>query len=302
MPVETSTMRQLQLGTNLLGFYDGRVPGTRYHSTEPNWLDDGGYALGICSYAVVGGASAIVYDTHLSLAHARIIRRTLEAQGVRDFRVVLSHWHLDHVAGNAVFDDCEIIACEETARLLAQKKAAIEAGTLDGLPEIAPLVLPTTTFSGGLELSCGDIGIALRPLDIHSRDGVALYLPSDGTLLAGDTLEDTVTYVDEPERLHEHLAGLDEVAAWEFSRILPNHGSPERIANAGYDSGLIDATRIYVEGLLAAVADERLAGLPLRDFLAEPLARGWVTYFEPYEAVHKMNIDKVRGKQKKAAE
>ena len=261
MPDEPSTMRLLELGPHLLGFYDGRVPGKRYHSTEPNWLDDGGYALGICSYAVVDGASAIVYDTHLSLAHAGFIRRTLEARGVRDIRVVLSHWHLDHVAGNAAFADCEIIACEETARLLSQKKAVIEAGTLDGQPGIAPLVLPTTTFSGGLELSCGDVGIELRPLDIHSRDGVAMYFPADGTLLAGDTLEDTVTYVDEPDRLQEHLAGLAEVATWDFSRILPNHGAAERIAGAGYDSGLIDATRIYVERLLAT-DDRRALGQP----------------------------------------
>lgn len=294
METEPETLRVLQLGTNLIGFYDGRVPGKRYHSSEPNWLDDGGYALGICSYAVVDGVSAVVYDTHLSLAHARAIRRALEARGVRDIRVVLSHWHLDHVAGNAVFDDCEIIACGETARLLSDKKKAIEDGTLDGLPGIAPLVLPTTTFSGGLDLRCGDVAIELRPLDIHSRDGVTMYLPADGTLLAGDTLEDTVTYVDEPERLQSHLAGLAEVATWNFSRILPNHGAPERILGAGYDAGLIDATRIYVERLLAAATDEHLAHLPLRAFVAEPLASGSITYFEPYEAVHRMNIEKVR--------
>lgn len=294
MEVGTATLKVLQLGKNLVGFYDGRVPGKRYHSPAPNWLDDGGYTLGICSYAVVDGASAVVYDTHLSLAHARIIRQALEARGVRDIRVVLSHWHLDHVAGNAVFDDCEIIACEETARLLSQKRAEIEAGTLDGLPGISPLVLPTTTFSGIFELSCGDIAIELRPLDIHSRDGVAMYLPADGTLLAGDTLEDTVTYVDEADRLAQHLDGLAEMATWDYSRILPNHGSPERIAEAGYDSGLIDATRIYVERLIGVAEDEHLAELPLRAFLAEPLARGSITYFEPYEAVHQMNVEKVR--------
>ena len=226
METEPETLRVLQLGKNLIGFYDGRVPGKRYHSSEPNWLDDGGYALGICSYAVVDGASAVVYDTHLSLAHARAIRRALEARGVRDIRVVLSHWHLDHVAGNAVFDDCEIIAGEETARLLIDKKKAIEAGTLDGLPGISPLVLPTTTFSGGFDLSCGDVGIELRPLDIHSRDGVAMYLPQDGTLLAGDTLEDTVTYVDEPDRLAQHHDGLTKLATWDFRAFFRTTARP----------------------------------------------------------------------------
>lgn len=301
MEAEASTLAVLELGGNLLGFYDGRVPGMRYYSSEPNWLDDGGYTLGICSYAIVDGASAVVYDTHLSLAHAQAIRRALEARGVRNIRVVLSHWHLDHIAGNAVFADCEIIACAETARLLSEKKAQIETGSLDGMPAISPLVLPTTVFFDGLELSCGDVGMDLRPLDIHSRDGVAMYLPGDGTLLAGDTLEDTVTYVDEPDRLTQHLYGLAEMAGWEFSRILPNHGSKERIAGAGYDAGLIDATRIYVERLLRVPDDEQLAALPLSDFIREPLSGGSITYFEPYEAVHRMNIEKVRAVNRKAA-
>jgi cyclase len=301
MQPETSTVAVLELGENLLGFYDGRVPGMRYHSNEANWLDDGGYTLGICSYAIVDGPLAVVYDTHLSLAHADAIRQILESRGVRDIRVVLSHWHLDHVAGNAVFADCEIIACAETARLLSEKKAQIEAGTLDGPPAISPLVLPTTVFFDGLELSCGDIGMELRPLDIHSRDGVAIYLPGDGTLLAGDTLEDTVTYVDEPGRLAQHLYGLSEMAGWEFSRILPNHGSKERISGNGYDVGLIDATRIYIERLLRVPDDEHLASLPLSVFLAKPLADGAVTYFEPYEAVHRMNIEKVCAVPRKVA-
>jgi cyclase len=301
MEPETSTVAVLELGGNLLGFYDGRVPGRRYHSSKPNWLDDGGYTLGICSYAIVDGPSAVVYDTHLSLAHASAIRRTLESRGVRDIRVVLSHWHLDHVAGNAVFGDCEIIACAETARLLSEKKAEIEEGSLDGPPAISPLVLPTSVFFDGLELSCGDVGIELRPLDIHSRDGVAMYLPADGTLLAGDTLEDTVTYVDEPDRLAQHLYGLAEMAGWDFTRILPNHGSKDRIAADRYDAGLIEATRIYVERLLRVPDDEYLAALPLSDFLAEPLGNGWITYFEPYEAVHRMNIEKVCAVKRRVA-
>lgn len=294
MATDKLTMEVIELGPNLLGFYDGRIIGKRFQSNEPNWLDDGGYALGICSYAVVDGRSAVVYDTHLSLAHARAIRRTLEARGVRDIRVVLSHWHLDHVAGNAAFADCEIIASAETAHLLLEKKPEIEIGTLDGMPAIAPLILPTSVFTDGLELRCGEVAIELRALDIHSRDGVAMYLPADGTLLAGDTLEDTVTYVDEPDRLGMHLFDLAEMATWEFSRILPNHGSKDRIAATGYDMGLVDATRIYIESLLRAPDDERLWTLPLSTFIAAPLNSGAITYFEPYEAVHRMNIEKVR--------
>lgn len=293
MQLET-TLSVLSLGEHLLGFYDGRIAGVRYHSNEPNWLDDGGFALGICSYAVVDGTAAVVYDTHLSIAHARDIRNILEARGIRDIRVVLSHWHLDHVAGNAVFADCEIIACAETARLLAENKTAIESGAHDGLPAISPLVMPTSIFDEGLDLACGNVGIELRRLDIHSSDGLAMYLPADRTLLAGDTLEDTVTYVVEPDRLAVHLRDLERLAAWDVSRILPNHGAKERISGAGYDRGLIAATRLYVERLLRVPEDERLASLPLSQFIPEALAEGSVTLFEPYEAVHRGNVAKVQ--------
>jgi glyoxylase-like metal-dependent hydrolase (beta-lactamase superfamily II) len=98
--------------------YDGRLEGVRAHSDEPNWQDDGAYSLGICSYAIVDGAEALVYDTRLSIAHAEAIRHTLHAMAVRSIRVVLSHWHDDHVAGNEVFADCEMIANASRPRLL----------------------------------------------------------------------------------------------------------------------------------------------------------------------------------------
>ena len=68
-------------------------------------MDDGALSLGIASYAIVSGSAALVYDTHVSLEHARRIRALLEDDGARTFTVVLSHWHLDHVAGTAAFAD-----------------------------------------------------------------------------------------------------------------------------------------------------------------------------------------------------
>ena len=70
-------MRTLRLGDNLLGFYDGRGPASASAPID-NWVYDGALSLGICSFAIVDGAEAIVYDTHVSVAHARMIRATLE--------------------------------------------------------------------------------------------------------------------------------------------------------------------------------------------------------------------------------
>lgn len=296
MPDYGATMEVLRLAPHLLGFYDGRIPGVRLYSEKPNWLDDGAFALGICTYAVVDGAEALVYDPHISLPHARIIRRTLEDMGVTRLRLVLSHWHDDHVAGTEVFADCAIIANRDTAELLAAHKDRLENGD----PPIKPLILPNTLFSGTLDLMVGKIPVQLRQLDIHSRDGTVALLPG-GVLLAGDTLEDPITYVDEADRLAIHLRDLDRMAGWDISTILPNHGAKAQILAGGYPPAFIKATRLYVEQLLRLEREPELATQDLSTFAAEALATGAVSYFEPYEAVHRHNVEKVLGVAGQAA-
>jgi len=233
-----STMRLLRPHPKIYAFYDGRIEGARAWSTSPNWLDDGAYALGICVYAVVDGEEALLYDTHISLEHARAMRRTLEEAGVRSIRVVLSHWHDDHVAGNEAFADCEIIALDQTAKALADHRARLENGT----PPIRPLVMPNRIITVPTELTVGTVRVQLEPAEIHSHDGLIALLPDLGIMLAGDTLEEPITYVDEPERIEVHVSELERVASWGYARILPNHGAPDIIAAGGYGPALIAAT------------------------------------------------------------
>ena len=102
-------LRVLQPADGIRAYYDGRIEGYRF-ADGSNWVDDGALSLGIASYAIVDGDEALIYDTHVSVEHARFIRATLEDEGVRRFVVLLSHCHLDHVAGTAAFADCEVIA------------------------------------------------------------------------------------------------------------------------------------------------------------------------------------------------
>lgn len=282
-------LRVLRPAAGICAFYEGRDPGHRF-AAERNWVDEGALSLGIASYAIVDGVEALIYDTHVSVERARFIRGTLERQGVERFTVVLSHWHLDHVAGTAAFSDCEVIACERTAEHLTANRDAIEAGSSKGPPAIDPLILPTRTFAGRTTLRVGETAVELIHLDIHSDDAVVAWLPDRLLLLAGDTLEDTVTYVDEPGALSTHLEDLARLAALEPAAILPDHGDPEVIAAGGYDAGLIAATDGYVRKLLRCRDEPALRELGLREFAAEWLEQGSLRYFEPYEEVHRANV------------
>jgi cyclase len=290
--VITQHLRTLRLTESLIGFYDGRVAGQAFGS-EPNWVDDGALELGICSYALVDGAEALVYDTHVSVEHAAVVRRTVEELGARRITVVLSHWHLDHVAGTEAFADCEIVANSLTAELLTGHRAAIEAGTHEGPPPISPLVMPTTTFEGRTHIDVGRLHVELLQFDIHSRDATVLHLPAEGLLLAGDTVEDTVTYVAEPEGLATHLGELRRLRGLSFERLYPNHGSAEVISAGGYGESLIRATGQYVESLLRHAAEPRPEDADLRSFIAGPLESGALNYFAPYERVHRSNLEQI---------
>ncbi|AWM29588.1 beta-lactamase [Sinorhizobium fredii USDA 205] len=283
----TATLRILEPHPGVFAYYDGRVEGRRLYSAGPNWLDDGAYGLGIASYAIVDAAEALVYDTHISLAHAQAVRRHIEGLGAKSIRVALSHWHDDHIAGNAVFADCEIIALKLTADALDAHREQLATST----PPISPLVMPNRLFETRLNLRVGNRRVELHHFDIHSADGNVLWLRDDGILLAGDTLEDTVTYISEAQNTATHIRELARLATWPIERILPNHGAPDRIAAGGYDTRFIAANRRYLERLTDEARQGEAAALaPLRDFIAPELATGAVSYFEPYEAVHRKNI------------
>jgi cyclase len=288
----TEHMRVLEPGPGILAFYDGRVEGYRF-DPKPNWVDDGALSLGIAAYAIVDGDEALVHDTGTSLAHGRVIREELGRRGVTRFTVVLSHWHLDHVAGTEAFADSPVISNERTAEHLRAKRAAIEDGTLEGPPAISPLVLPTRTFAERETLSVGETTVELIAANIHSDDQTVLWLPDRRLLICGDTMEDTVTYVGEPDQFDAHLRDLERLRELGPDRILPAHGDPDRIAAGGYPAELNDATRSYIRLLQRMPNEPELREVPLRELIADSLAAGTLVYFEPYEAVHRQNVETV---------
>ena len=285
-------LRVMEPVSGVLAFYDGRVPGLRF-ADGPNWVDDGALSLGIASYAIHDGSEALIYDTHVLVDHAAFIRRTLENMGVTRFTVVLSHWHLDHIAGTEAFADSTIIANRRTTDHMTRHRAAIEAGTCHGAPSINPLVMPTRIFEGRAHVHIGRLHIDLIEANIHSDDATVVWWAAQRLLLAGDTMEDCVTYVAEPQGLDTHLAEFARLAGLNPAQILPNHGAPDIIAAGGYNPALNAATQDYIRVLQRCRTDINLRDTPLPVLIADPLAAGTLLWFEPYAAVHAQNIKRV---------
>ncbi len=293
-------MQIYQINSNLMAFYfkgdtEPDNPTLKNPPAEENWeitCD----RLGVAGYVVYSGRSAIVYDTLCSPAQADEIKSYLEKDlGVAKFTVVLSHWHLDHVGGNALYAQSNIVASRKTRLSLAQHKAAIEAAALWGQPPVNPLRLPDIVFDDAMTIYLDDLEAQLLNFNIHSEDGVAVYLPAYKILLAGDMLEDTVSFVTNPEDSAVHIENYKRMREMDITRILPNHGRSAVIREGGYSKELIDSTIYYLTALREELRrDNDCVVADLKTVMAPYLDKGVVHYWEPYEDVHRDNVERVR--------
>jgi len=286
-------IRVFRINDHLLSFYDGRPAEASHRHEADTWVDRSALNVGVATYVIHRRDAALVYDSYPTRREAEWVREYLRRAGIRHFTLVNSHWHLDHVGGNAAYADVDRIATEETIRRLASRKPAIEAGTEWGPPAIRPLVLPNIGITADTGFYVGDIRVELRPVNIHSADGLVIYLPGDRILLAGDTLEDTVTFVSEPEQVADHYKNLQLLKRWDIDRIFPNHGNPEVIAHGGYPPTLIDATSDYLRKLIQrAHAADYLNGT-LEEYVEDSVRKGWVSVWWAYREAHNTNLRRV---------
>jgi cyclase len=283
-------MRVFEINDHLLSFYDGRPAESATPAGKQNWADFGAMNVGVATYVIHRGDRALVYDSYPSTPQARWVREYLVKIGIRHFTLVNSHWHLDHVGGNAIYADVDRIATDKTLQRLTTEKAAIEAGTEWGPPAIKPLVLPNITISAETSFFVEDIKVELRPINIHSEDGLVIYLPNDRILLAGDTLEDTLTFITEPEQIPVQMKNLQKMKHWNIERIFPNHGNPAVIAHGGYRTTLIDATLDYLHRMVAHAHDPDYLKGSMEDYVHDSVRKGWVTPWWAYHDAQQTNL------------
>ncbi|MEO8038324.1 MAG: MBL fold metallo-hydrolase [Betaproteobacteria bacterium] len=290
----STAISAIEINDHLTAFYLGRDPTIPRIAAEWNWVDDGAMKLGIATYAIHKGDHAIVYDSFTCNEQAQWVRDYLKCRGVKHFTLVLSHWHPDHVGGNEVYADSPIVAPDIGRYLFETLKHKIESGTALGPPGIKPLILPNFAFHRRMDLYLDDLRIELHNIDIHSPDSLVLLIPSDEILLAGDTLEDSITFMVEFGDLPAHVYNLGYMRTMPFERIYPNHGDPEVIRGGGYGKTLIDATIDYIKKMLARAHDQDYLDGTLEDYIGDSVARKWISLYEPYRDVHRDNLKGVR--------
>ncbi|KAH8897645.1 beta-lactamase domain-containing protein [Thozetella sp. PMI_491] len=283
-----ATLRILEPYPGIFAYYDGRT-GDRYHSEEPNWLDDGAFTLGVATYSIVNGSEALLFDAAITTDHAAAMLNHVKSLGVTKTTTVYSHYHNDHIAGATALNESTFVGQNLTDATLRRRKDALAATD----PPITA-VFPSTIYFSQMDISVGNRLVELHNFNIHTPDGTVLFLPQDGLLFAGDTLEDTATFIADPSSLSTHQSELQRLATLPITKILPAHGSPDRIAAGGYDTTFIDATLRYLQAVDEPVAEPAAWTQNLSEVVAADIAAGNLIYFAQYEVVHQSNVQSIQ--------
>ncbi|MGH3373212.1 MAG: MBL fold metallo-hydrolase [Actinoallomurus sp.] len=214
---------------------------------------DGG--TGVANCALLLKEPATVIDTMLLPEMAAGIAATLTRHGRKADLVVNTHNHADHIGGNIVFDGVRTVAHPRT---VASTKGMLQP-TLPALlgkvmPRFAPRLAHWDTVvaeplpAAGIQRELPDGVRVLEFIDTHSTADLAVWLPDDEVLLAGDLCFTGVTPLAVHGRIGRWRTALDELIALRPRVVLPGHGRPTGAealhALAGYLDRVLDAAAL----------------------------------------------------------
>ncbi len=188
-----------------------------------------------------------------------------------DATVVFTHGHWDHVAGWRHFPGARFLGSAALAQAVAQGQPAAQRN-LDALRDFderwyvsraAPPGWPEglAALGEGERARLGGIEIRALALAGHSADGLALWLPNEGLLLAGDHLSACeIPFVEDLDAYRATLGRLRGLLP-SVRRVVPGHGAALDRAAA---SAVLDADLAYLDALAAcAVRGDRDGALAL---------------------------------------
>ena len=212
---------------------------------------------------VITDEGVVVFDAlgTPSLA-ARLVEKIREITQQPIKRVVVSHYHADHIYGLQVFEDlgAKIYAPEGAQKYIQSDtaKSRLEERQVSLEPwvnENTHLVLPDITVSRSDHFKLGGIDFTINYLGkAHSDGDLAMLVEPDRVLFSGDIIfEGRIPFVGNADTRH-WLETLTKLETGGLTALIPGHGPASK-----NPQGTISLTRRYLAYLrktMGAAVDE----------------------------------------------
>ncbi len=201
---------------------------------------------------VIGTDGVLVVDSFEDPAVARELLAAIKTKTPLPVRfVVNTHYHLDHVAGNAVF-------AEAGATLLAQRnvrqwertenlKFFGDKLTPAQRQSVESYALPELLYRDGVEVYLGDRRVVVRVMPGHTGGDSVVVVPDAEVVFTGDLFWNHClpNLIDADTRMQIET---NEILAREYpsAAFVPGHGEVARAADVRAFAGYLQALRLAV--------------------------------------------------------
>jgi glyoxylase-like metal-dependent hydrolase (beta-lactamase superfamily II) len=202
---------------------------------------------------IVTGAGVVIFDALGTPALGQLLLEKIRAITKEPIvRVIVSHYHADHIYGLQVFEDldAEILAPVGAEKYLASDNASERLEerrfTLDPwVNDDTRLVYPNSYLDEGMQFRLGDVEFIVSVVgNAHSDGDLTLYVLPDRVLLSGDIIfEGRIPFVGDANTRHWAQV-LERMETEQLVALIPGHGGV-----AANPNDAISLTRRYLSFL-----------------------------------------------------
>jgi len=184
-------------------------------------------------------------------------------------KLISTHCHCDHVFGNQIFSDCQIISSRSLVNRM--HKIAVSQWTHEKLEEAAKMrpelygkldlnsleiTFPTEVFDDYFRLMDQGFEIVAKKVGGHTIGSAYVYFPAERVLFAGDLIfAQTFPWGGDPTAdPDEWIAVLKELQQMDIEKIVPGHGP---ICNLKEVQSYLDFFEPVAKIIKELIAEER---------------------------------------------
>ena len=245
---------------------------------------------------IVTGAGVVIFDALGTPALSQLllekIRKITDEPIVR---VIMSHYHADHIYGLQVFEDldAEILAPAGAEKYLASDSARERLEerrfTLDPwVNDNTRLVYPDQYLGEGMQFHLGDVEFVITVVgNAHSDGDLTLFVEPDRVLFSGDIIfEGRVPFLGDSNTRH-WVQILQRMEKEQLVALVPGHGGVAEKPNEA-----ISLTRRYLEYLREKMGEAVNDFVPFSEAYGETDWSGF-DYLPAFEEANRRNAYQV---------